>query len=97
MDAASISDDVFATLAREIPSVKVAATGDLDVIGVLEQAFAQSRGAGKKLLQQGAVTVNGAKLAADATTVPAAIAVRGRWFLVRKGGRDVAIAELAAG
>lgn len=97
VDAATISDDVFATLAREIPSVKVAATGDLDVLGVLEQAFSQSRGAGKKLLQQGAVTVNGAKLAADAATVPAASAVRGRWFLVRKGGRDVAVAELSAG
>ena len=70
VDAAAISDDVFATLAREIPSVNVAA-GDLDVLGVLEQAFGQSRGAGKKLLQQGAVTINGTKLGADASTVPA--------------------------
>lgn len=97
VDAASISDDVFMTLAREIPSVKVAATSDLDILDVLEQAFGQSRGAGKKLLQQGAVTVNGAKLGADNASVPAGHAVRGRWFLVRKGGRDVAVAELAAG
>ena len=96
VDAASITDEVFGTLAREIPSVKAAA-GDLDVLAVLEQAFGQSRGAGKKLLQQGAVTVNGAKLAADAATMPASSAVRGRWFLVRKGGRDVAVAELLAG
>src|SRR5204862_5959922 len=93
VEPASISDEVFGTLAREIPSVRVAA-GDLAVLDVLEQAFAQSRSAGRKLLQQGAVTVNGVKLAADAATVPAALAVRGRWFLVRKGGRDVAVAEL---
>jgi tyrosyl-tRNA synthetase len=96
VNPASISDDVFATLAREIPSVK--ATGDaLDVLAVLERAFGQSRSAGKKLLQQGAITVNGEKLGADAMTLQAGAAVRGRWFLVRKGGRDVAVAELAKG
>ena len=97
-DPTSISDDVFATLAREIPSVHTTASADgmLDVLDVLEKAFGQSRSAGKKLLQQGAVTVNGAKLAPDATTLPTIDAVRGRWFLVRKGGRDVAVAELAS-
>ncbi len=94
--ADSISDDVFATLAAELPSVRVGSAA-LAVLDVLEQAFGQSRTAGRKLLQQGAVTVNGTKLAGDATTVPAADAVRGRWFLIRKGGRDVAVAELAAG
>jgi len=93
-DPATISDEVFGTLAREIPSVRIAAQGDLPVLDVLEQAFAQSRSAGKNLLQQGSVTVNGVKLGADATSVPASSAVRGRWFLVRKGGRDVAVAEL---
>jgi hypothetical protein len=38
--------------------------------------------------------VNGAKLGANDTTVPADRAVRGRWFLVRKGGRDVAVVEM---
>ena len=97
VDAASISDDVFATLAREIPSARVPAGAGLSVLDVLEQAFAQSRSAGRKLLQQGAVTVNGAKLGADDVTVPASQAVRGRWYVVRKGGRDVAVAELAPG
>jgi tyrosyl-tRNA synthetase len=96
VDPASISDDVFSTLARELPSARVDGSRGLDVLAVLEQAFAQSRSAGRKLLQQGAVTVNGEKLGADATTVPSTMAVRGRWFLVRKGGRDVAIAELAS-
>jgi tyrosyl-tRNA synthetase len=95
--ASSISDDVFSTLSRELPSVRADGANGLDVLAVLEQAFAQSRSAGRKLLQQGAVTVNGEKLGADATTVPATAAVRGRWFLVRKGGRDVAIAELTSG
>jgi tyrosyl-tRNA synthetase len=93
VEAGTISDDVFRTLAHEIPSIRLT-TESLDVLAVLETAFGQSRSAGRKLLQQGAVTVNGAKLSADGLTVPADQAVRGRWFLVRKGGREVAVAEL---
>ena len=96
VDPMTISDAVFTTLAHEIPSARIHAPGDLDVLHVLERAFGQSRSAGKKLLQQGAVTVNGVKLALDDAFVPAGQAVRGRWFLVRKGGRDVAIAELGS-
>jgi tyrosyl-tRNA synthetase len=93
-DPTSISDEVFAMLAREIPSVQYAKAAELSVLDVLEGAFALSRSAGRKLVQQGGVTVNGEKLAADALTVPRGKAVRGRWFLVRKGGRDIALADV---
>ena len=93
-DPRAIDDEVFVTLAAEIPSVRIAGT-EANVLDVLEQAFALSRAAGRKLIQQGAVTVNGEKLSAEAWTVPRERAVRGRWLLVRKGGRDVALAELA--
>jgi len=95
VDPASIADDVYATLAVEIPSVPLAAAAELDVLDVLEQALGLSRSAGRKLVQQGAVTVNGEKLAPDALTVPREKAVRGRWFLVRKGGRDIVLADLS--
>jgi tyrosyl-tRNA synthetase len=94
-DPAAISDDVYGTLAREIPSATLDGSAGLDVLAVLESAFGQSRSAGRKLLQQGAVTVNGRKLAATDLTVGTGDAVRGRWYLVRKGGRDVAIAEIS--
>ena len=94
IEAAAIADDVYATLAAEIPSVRYATAAELSVLDVLEGAFQLSRSAGRKLVQQGGVTVNGEKLAADALTVPRGKAVRGRWFLVRKGGRDIALAEV---
>ncbi|MBL8998009.1 MAG: tyrosine--tRNA ligase [Gemmatimonadales bacterium] len=95
-DANALSDEVFATLAAEMPSVRLPASGGtLDVVAVLEEAFKLSKTAARKLVQQGAVSVNGAKLAPDATSVSRADAVRGRWLLVRKGGRDIAIAEIA--
>lgn len=96
-DAHALSDEVFAMLAHEMPSVRIAhvADGEIDVVGVLEQAFALSKTAARKLIQQGAVSVNGGKLAADAATVPVGDAVRGRWVLVRKGGREIAVGEVA--
>lgn len=94
IDAGAIGDDVYATLAAEIPSVKYAKAAELGVLDVLEAAFELSRSAGRKLVQQGGVSVNGEKLSADSLTVSRDKAVRGRWFLVRKGGRDIALADV---
>ena len=94
IDVHAIDDDVYETLAAEIPGARYAGAVELDVLGVLEQAFALSRGAGRKLLQQGGVTVNGEKPGTGELTVARDRAVRGRWFLVRKGGRDIALADV---
>lgn len=93
---AEFENEVFEFLRSEIPGVRLArsADGTVDVLAMLEGAFGVSRGAGKKLLQQNAVSVNGVKLGADEAAIGADRAVHGRWFLVRKGGRDVALAEL---
>jgi tyrosyl-tRNA synthetase len=93
-DAHVLSDAVFATLASEMPSVRVpSGAGDLDIIEALAEAFALSKTAARKLVQQGAISVNGAKLAGEATHVPMGEAVRGRWMLVRKGAREIAVVE----
>lgn len=93
-DAHALSDAVFATLAAEMPSVRVhAGSAELDIVEVLAEAFSLSKTAARKLVQQGAISVNGAKLAADATHVPMGEAVRGRWMLVRKGAREIAVIE----
>ena len=42
------------------------------------------------------MSVNGAKVSAEAQTVAAGEAVRGRWVLVRKGAREIAVAALVA-
>jgi len=96
VDARALTKDVFITLATEIPRATVGTTnGAVSVIDALEAAFGLSKTAARKLIQQGAVTVNGDKMAAEAPTVEAASAVHGRWFLLRKGGRDVAVLELS--
>jgi tyrosyl-tRNA synthetase len=93
-DAHVLSDAVFATLAAEMPSVRVqAGSAELDIVEVLAEAFALSKTAARKLVQQGAISVNGAKLAGEATHVPMGEAVRGRWMLVRKGAREITVVE----
>ena len=74
--------------------MKYSGAAELNVLDVLEGAFELSRSAGRKLVQQGGVSVNGEKLSADSLTVSRDKAVRGRWFLVRKGGRDIALADV---
>jgi tyrosyl-tRNA synthetase len=61
-----------------------------------ESGLAKSRGEARRQVQQGAVSVNGRKLGAEELVVPRHEAVHDRFFVVRKGGRDVAIAELPA-
>jgi len=74
--------------------VRVAAGAAVEIVDVLAEVFALSKTAARKLVQQGAVSVNGAKLAGDVTTVPASDAVREKWILVRKGGREIAVVHL---
>ena len=96
-DAHALSDEVFAMLAAEMPSVAVTPTAEgVDIVAVLAEAFALSKTAARKLVQQGAVSVNGEKLSAEATHVAAAAAVRGRWMLVRKGAREIAVVSAIA-
>jgi tyrosyl-tRNA synthetase len=94
-DPRRIGDDVFEMLAANVPFAR--RNGDaLGAAEVLEAAFGVSRSQARKLVQQGGVTVNGEKLGTEAAALDAATAVRGRWFLVRKGGRDVAVVEIAS-
>jgi tyrosyl-tRNA synthetase len=92
-DPHAITDDVYETLATDVPHIRRTA-GQLVVAEILEQAFDVSRSRGRTLVQQGGVSVNGEKLSPDVATLSSDAAVRGRWFLVRKGARDVAIVEV---
>ena len=94
LDPRGLADDVWVTLAAEIPAVRHPGAAALSILDVLESAFGLSRSSGRTLVQQGSVTVNGTKLEADALTVPRELAVRNRWFLVRKGGRDIALGDI---
>ncbi len=96
IEPASISDAVYDTLCTAVPAITRAAEG-LVVAELLEALFDVSRSQAKKLVQQGGIAVNGVKLLPEALTLDASTAVRGRWFLVRKGGREVGLVAVTSG
>jgi tyrosyl-tRNA synthetase len=95
-DPRAIDDDVFEMLASDVPHIQ-RAPEQLVVAEILEIAFGVSRSRGRTLVQQGGVSVNGSKLSAESVQLTLTDAVRGRWFLVRKGAREVAIVEVVNG
>jgi tyrosyl-tRNA synthetase len=64
---------------------------------LVETGLVKSKSDARRQLQQGAVTVNARRLGADEITVARHEALHDTFFLIRKGGREVALAELASG
>jgi tyrosyl-tRNA synthetase len=101
----AFSDDALRVLRAEIPFRRVApaadgaASGDrglhLSVLDALvETALARSKADGRRLVQQGAVSVNGRRLGGEEYRVPLSEAIAGRCFLIRKGSREMALVEV---
>jgi tyrosyl-tRNA synthetase len=59
--------------------------GLLDVLVTLE--LAASKGAARRLVEQGGVYVNGQRATGE-TRLTSASALKGKYFLIRKGARD---------
>jgi tyrosyl-tRNA synthetase len=101
LDPRELSTEAFTILRaeapfREVSSSDVAAEGapeSFDVLRLLVTAgLAASNGAAKRLLEQGAVSVNKRKLAASERVIPAAVhTLRDGHVVVGKGKRDFAV------
>lgn len=99
--AAQLSAAALEALRREVPFATVTESaeqpGTVDVLDLLvATGLAASRGAAKRLAEQGGVGVNDVKRGTDARFVPVGDAVHEKYFLVRKGKRDVALAAVEA-
>ncbi len=93
-DPRGLSSDVFGTLADEIPSASVAAdTGIADALVALK--LVASKGAARRLLEQGGVYLNGER-ATVATTMNSAQPLAGGYQLIRKGARDYGLIKVGA-
>ncbi|MEP7346692.1 MAG: tyrosine--tRNA ligase [Gemmatimonadaceae bacterium] len=95
--------DALRAIEGEVPvaAVSMIASRDdapepgVDIVdGLVQLALVKSKGDARRQLQQGAVTVNGRRLNPDESTVATGEAIHGRYFLVRKGSRDVGLLRL---
>ena len=102
-DPAGLSDAALLALQGEIPFANYALSADsgdnpdgIDIYECLTAlGIAASRGAAKRLLEQGGVSVNGAKLAAADRTVGEDRLLRGGYLLIKKGQRDFGLVRVA--
>ena len=106
-DPRALSPEALALLAREVPFTEVAADAALatdaaagdgvlaDVLSLfVDSGLAASRGAAKRLLEQGGVYVNGARRSASERFVREDDLLPGRHTLLRKGARDYALVKI---
>ena len=95
-EATALSAAAIDALGREIPTAEVGLpAGGVDVLDLLtETKLAASRGAAKRLVEQGGVYVNGARVAMTERTVTAGGLLPGGHALLRKGARDYALVRL---
>jgi tyrosyl-tRNA synthetase len=88
-DPKALSKDALNMLAKEIPSKDIGVQETYDVLSLLVQAgLALSGSAAKRLLEQGAISVNGQKLGPEERTLSAESRIAGEFFLLKKGSHD---------
>ncbi len=91
-DPSLLSANALAALAREVPSAEVEPADAFDTQTLFVTAgLASSKGEARRLLQQGGLSVNGAKLSADDTRLTGERLLRGTYLLLRKGAREYAL------
>jgi tyrosyl-tRNA synthetase len=96
-DPTALSASALAALAREVPSAEVERADSFDTLSLFVSAgLTASKGEARRLLQQGGLSCNGAKLSADDTSLAADRLLRGSYFLLRKGARDYALITVPA-
>jgi tyrosyl-tRNA synthetase len=85
-DPTTLTEPVLRALSDEVPFAKSAeAPGLLDALVTLK--LAASKGAARRLIEQGGVYLNGQRAAAD-TDLASAKPLAGQYHLLRKGARD---------
>ncbi len=103
-DPRELHVDALHAIEAEVPVVDVppvnvpdTVTAAVDIVdGLVLLGMAKSKGDARRQLHQGAVSVNGRRLSATETAVASEEAIHSRYFLVRKGGREIGLLRLPA-
>ena len=96
-DAASLSPAALAALAAEVPFTEIGAPAErsFDALDLFVGAqLAPSKGAARRLLEQGGLSVNGKKLGAEERSIGLGTMLAGRHLLLKKGARDYALVRV---
>jgi tyrosyl-tRNA synthetase len=98
-DPRALSAAALEALAAEVPFVELPAPadGELDTLELFVAAkLAPSKGAARRLLEQGGLNVNDRRLGTADRTISTSELLPGRHLLLRKGAREYCLVRLAA-
>ena len=95
-DPKSLSLAALEALAAEVPFVRLSSDGaSMEVLELFTSAkLAASKGAARRLLEQGGLYANGERLSVDDRTIPPERLLPGGHLLLRKGARDYALVKV---
>jgi tyrosyl-tRNA synthetase len=95
-DPKSLSADALRALAAEVPFVRVPSDGaGVEVLELFTRAkLVASKGAARRLLEQGGLYINGDRLSGDEKTIPRDRLLTDGHLLLRKGARDYALVKV---
>ncbi|MGH7714128.1 MAG: tyrosine--tRNA ligase [Gemmatimonadaceae bacterium] len=98
-DPRQLSADALRVLREEIPFLDLGSEAPPNAISVIDllvrMGLAPSKGEARRQIQQGGVSVNGRRLGNEEFQVSREEAILGGYFLVRKGARDLALAQIS--
>jgi tyrosyl-tRNA synthetase len=92
-DPGSLSLDALEALGREVPFAEVDRL-DNAVDGLVALGLVASKGAARRLIEQGGASVNGRRIASAAD--PVGDPLHGRFYLFKKGARDYGLVRTSA-
>jgi tyrosyl-tRNA synthetase len=95
-DANSLSPEALEALRAEVPFIELPPTdADLDTFELFVKAgLVPSKGAARRLLEQGGLSMNGKRLGVDDPKWTAFDRLGGDYLLLRKGARDYALVKV---
>ena len=96
-EAGALSAEALEALRDEVPFVELPAlpAEGIDAVDLFVAAkLAPSKGAARRLLEQGGLSVNGKKLSAEERVVRSDAMLTGRHLLLRKGAREYALVRV---
>ena len=93
-DMTGLDESTLAAALAELPSAKVDELGEVVDLFVAT-GLAASRSAARRTVNEGGAHVNNVKVTAEDAVVSAAELLHGRWLVLRRGRRNLAVIEYA--
>ncbi|HQR81232.1 MAG TPA: tyrosine--tRNA ligase [Actinomycetota bacterium] len=92
-DLAALPEDIWRQATEDVPTAPVPAGAPL-VEALVATGLCESKSAARRAVKEGGAYVNNVRAGDPEATLPADAALHGRWVLLRRGKRSIAVADL---